>query len=110
MHLHLFNVLVDDVPGDVTGVPDRANCAAGDPALDRARTWSILTLDPATAELRRNGRGETMCSSWAAKLEFLTDAARARAFDRRLADLAPRYFPGRLAHVTRALAGIISRR
>ena len=46
LDLHPFNVLVDD-GGEPTGVIDWANAAAGDPELDRARTWSILTLDPA---------------------------------------------------------------
>ena len=39
-------MLVDDA-GEVTAVIDWTNAAAGDPQLDAARTWSILTLDPA---------------------------------------------------------------
>src|SRR4051794_12852891 len=46
LDLHPFNVLVDD-RGRPTGVIDWANAAAGEPQFDRARTWTLLTLDPA---------------------------------------------------------------
>jgi aminoglycoside phosphotransferase (APT) family kinase protein len=49
LDLHPFNVLVDE-QGDVSGVLDWANVAGGHPDLDRARSWSILTLDPAAVK------------------------------------------------------------
>lgn len=55
LDLHPLNVLVGD-GGAVTGVLDWANAAAGDTVLDRARSWTILTLDPA-ALLRRADPG-----------------------------------------------------
>jgi Ser/Thr protein kinase RdoA (MazF antagonist) len=39
LDLHLFNILTG-TRGEVTGVLDWANAAAGDPDLDRARTWT----------------------------------------------------------------------
>jgi Phosphotransferase enzyme family len=54
LDLHPLNILAG-ASGEVTGVLDWANAAAGDPDLDRARTWTILTLDPA-ARARRGER------------------------------------------------------
>jgi Ser/Thr protein kinase RdoA (MazF antagonist) len=53
LDLHPFNVLVDD-DGRPTGVIDWANAAGGDPVLDGARTWTLLTLDPAAQALEDN--------------------------------------------------------
>jgi hypothetical protein len=105
LDLHPSNVLVDD-DGEPTGVIDWANAAAGDPELDRARTWSLLTLDPAARE--RNGD-----PGWAA----LTDQSPGRAPARPLgigSDLGlqihacgPRgatYIGGAGAHPTRGAA------
>jgi len=39
LDLHLFNILTG-TRGEVTGVLDWANAAAGDPDLDRAGTWT----------------------------------------------------------------------
>jgi hypothetical protein len=41
LDLHPLNVLIDET-GDVSGVLDWANTAAGPAVLDRARSWSIL--------------------------------------------------------------------
>jgi len=41
LDLHPLNILVSGT--EVTGVLDWANAAAGDPVLDRARSWAILT-------------------------------------------------------------------
>jgi aminoglycoside phosphotransferase (APT) family kinase protein len=43
---HPLNVLVHD--GQVSGVIDWTNAAAGDPRLDAARTWAILDCAPIT--------------------------------------------------------------
>ncbi len=50
LDLHPYNVIVGD-DGEPAAVIDWTNAAAGDPLLDRARTWSILTLDPAALML-----------------------------------------------------------
>jgi hypothetical protein len=100
LDLHPFNVLVDD-NGDPTAVIDWANAAAGDPELDRARTWSVLTLDPAARELSRNPGWATLCDHWleAARLHDLSAAARTWACDFMLEDLAARRSPEELAHI-----------
>jgi len=67
LDLHPFNILTG-AGGEVTGVLDWANAAAGDPDLDRARTWAILTLDPAA----RARRGEP---GWAALLDGWAESA-----------------------------------
>ena len=78
---------------------------AGDPVLDRARTWAILSLDPMA-------RAAHTLPGWAALVEgwsetgWLADipaAARAWACRFMLADLANRYSPAELAHVRRTL-------
>ena len=92
LDLHPFNVLVDD-DGAPTAVIDWANAAAGDPELDRARTWSLLTLDPAARELAGDPGWATLTDHWlrAGRLHALPAAARmwARRFMR--ADLAARH-------------------
>ena len=51
LHLdwHPYNVLVD-ADGQISGVIDWDNSRSGEPGLDLARTWAILTADPALAE------------------------------------------------------------
>lgn len=104
LDLHPFNVLVDD-EGVVTGVIDWSNAASGEPMLDRARSWSILTLDPA-ARARRSAPGWlALTEAWihAADLMNLPPRARAWACEFMLRDLARRY-PGRgLDYLKRAL-------
>jgi Ser/Thr protein kinase RdoA (MazF antagonist) len=99
LDLHPFNVLVDD-DGEVTAVIDWTNAAAGDPQLDAARTWSILTLDPAA--LARRDRGWTaLTEAWleAGRLREVAPAARAWACRFMLEDLAERHEPADLQHV-----------
>jgi Phosphotransferase enzyme family len=105
LDLHPLNLLVSDDGSVVTGVLDWANTAAGDPVLDRARTWAILSLDPMA-------RGAQALPGWAAlvegwsetgRLDELPAAARAWACRFMLADLAGRYPPAELAHVRRML-------
>ena len=104
LDLHPFNVLVDDT-GDPTGVIDWANAAAGDPELDRARTWSVLTLDPAARELSGAPGWAALTDHWlqAGRLHVLSDAARRWACRFMLDDLAARYAPAELAHVREAM-------
>jgi Ser/Thr protein kinase RdoA (MazF antagonist) len=100
LDLHPFNVLVDD-NGDPTAVIDWANAAAGDPELDRARTWSVLTLDPAARELAAEPGWATLRDNWlrAAGMHDLLAAARTWACRFMLDDLAARHTPEELAHI-----------
>lgn len=105
LDLHPFNVLVDDA-GTVTGVVDWANAAAGEPILERARSWSILTLDPAAQARESNPAWATLSSAWIseASLTSLPASARAWACEFMLDDLAKRYPGHALRHVAHALA------
>jgi Ser/Thr protein kinase RdoA (MazF antagonist) len=104
LDLHPLNLLVDDA-GALTGVLDWANTAAGDPVLDRARTWAIMSLDPAAQAARTWPGWAEFASGWfeAGRLDELPAAARAWACRFMLADLARRYSPAELAHVQRTL-------
>jgi Ser/Thr protein kinase RdoA (MazF antagonist) len=104
LDLHPLNVLVDD-DGAVTGVLDWANTAAGDPVLDRARTWAIMALDPAARAAQTWPGWAEFAEGWfeAGRLDDLPAAARAWACRFMLADLARRYSPAELAHVQRTL-------
>ena len=116
LDLHFLNVLVGD-DDRVTGVLDWANTAAGDPALDRARTWTILRHDPAV----RSGLAEpgnaglaALVDGWVeeAGLDALPETepvAVAWACRFMVRDLAGRYRPDELAHVARLLAGLVRR-
>ena len=107
LDLHPFNVLVDD-GGRVTAVLDWANAARGPADLDRARTLSILTLDPASRQRREDPRWVALNRGWidAADLTQVPVADRAWAYRYMLADLAHRYPAAQLTHVHAALAGI----
>jgi len=100
LDLHPLNVLVDE-GGDVTGVIDWANAAAGPSVLDRARTWSILTLDPAVIRRRGDPAVDALIQGWcsAAEFEDLPAGARAWACRVMLRDLASRYPARQLDHV-----------
>lgn len=102
LDLHPYNVLVDDA-GEVTGVIDWANAASGDPELDAARTWSILTLDPAALALRAEPGWTALTDAWLEDLPDISAAARAWACRFMLEDLAERHDPAALAHVREAL-------
>ncbi len=104
LDLHPFNVLVDD-DGEPTGVIDWANAAAGDPELDRARTWSILTLDPAARDLQRDPGWAALTDHWlqAGRLDALSPAARSWACSFMLTDLGARHGPAELAHIRHAM-------
>ena len=104
MDLHPFNVLVAD-DGAVTGVLDWANAAAGDTVLDRARSWAILTLDPAACARLAEPGWTQLTHGWteAADLAGVPAAARAWACQFLLTDLASRYPPEALRHAATAL-------
>jgi hypothetical protein len=107
LDLHPFNVVVDD-DGEPTGVIDWANAAAGDPELDRARTWSLLTLDPSARALVDNQGWVALTERWleAGRLHELSDSARMWACEFMLADLAGRHADAQLAHIRRAVSGL----
>jgi len=104
LDLHPFNVLVDD-DGEPTGVIDWANAAAGDPELDRARTWSLLTLDPAARERNGDPGWAALTDQWrqAGRLHVLSASARIWACRFMLADLAARHTAAELEHIRRAV-------
>ena len=105
LDLHPLNVLVDS-SGAVSGVIDWANVATGPPVLDRARTWSILTLDPATLRLRTDPRFAALLEGWAgvAGWEDLPPWSRSWACEYMLDDLATRHPANRLDHLREQLA------
>ena len=107
LDLHPFNVLVGD-DGEPTGVIDWANAAGGDPELDRARTWSLLTLDPAARPLREKPGWVSLTDHWleAGRLHAVSASARRWACAFMLADLATRHTTAELAPVRRAMGGL----
>ena len=104
LDLHPFNVLVND-DGEPTGVIDWANAAAGDPELDRARTWSLLTLDPAARELDNHPGWAALTDHWlqAGRMHALSASARIWACRFMLTDLAARHTRAELAHIRHAM-------
>jgi hypothetical protein len=104
LDLHPLNILAD-ASGDVTGVLDWANAAAGDPDLDRARTWTILTLDPAARARRGEPGWAALCQGWiqSGRLHDIPAAHRAWACAFMLSDLAGRYTAHEMQHITDAL-------
>ena len=104
LDLHPFNVLVDD-DGEPTAVIDWANAAGGDPELDRARTWSLLRLDPAARALDDNPGWVALTDHWlkAGRMHDLSASARMWACEFMLADLAARHTDAELAHVRHAM-------
>jgi hypothetical protein len=104
LDLHPFNVLVDD-DGEPTGVIDWANAAGGDPELDRARTWSLLTLDPSARELNGEPGWAALTDHWleAGRMHDLSAPARIWACRFMLADLAARHSSAELAHIRDAM-------
>jgi Ser/Thr protein kinase RdoA (MazF antagonist) len=102
LDLHPYNVLVDDA-GEVTAVIDWTNAAAGDPQLDAARTWSILTLDPAALDRRADPGWMALTDAWLDGLPEIPAPARAWACRFMLADLGKRLDPATLAPVREAL-------
>ncbi|HWT24625.1 MAG TPA: phosphotransferase, partial [Solirubrobacteraceae bacterium] len=102
LDLHPFNVVVDD-DGRPTGVIDWANAAGGNPELDRARTWSLLTLDPAARKLAEKPGWVALTEHWrqAGRLDALPASAQIWACRFMLRDLADRHTSAELAHIRR---------
>jgi hypothetical protein len=104
LDLHPKNVLVDE-HGEVTAVLDWANAARGPRGLDRARTWSILTLDPATRAFRTHRWWQQLAAGWSDRGGFqrVRPAERVWACEFMLNDLLDRYAPDQLQPVREAL-------
>lgn len=88
---------------------DRTNIAAGLAVLERARTWSILTLDPAAIPLHAEPHFGAMLEGWShtADFEHLPAAARVWACQVMLGVTSTLATPPtRLAHVRRRLADL----
>ena len=104
LDLHPFNVLVDETDS-VSGVVDWANAAAGDPDLDRARSASILALDPRAMERGVDPKWAALTRGWteSADLDDVPHVAMAWACHFMLDDLSSRYDRDQLAGVFQAL-------
>jgi aminoglycoside phosphotransferase (APT) family kinase protein len=104
LDLHPFNVLVDE-DEKVSGVVDWANAATGHPDIDRARTATVLTLDPAALARQADPSWAALVEGWSEAGELTEVPAGAMAWACRfmLNDLAGRYNSGQLAGVYRAL-------
>jgi aminoglycoside phosphotransferase (APT) family kinase protein len=104
LDLHPFNILLDD-DDQLCGVLDWANTAAGPAAFDRARTHTILQLDPQARQLAADASWAALVTGWtdAAQLGHIPAPALAWACRYLLNDLAHRYHPDQLAHVHTAL-------
>jgi hypothetical protein len=104
LDLHPLNILVG-VGGEVTGVLDWANAAAGDPGLDRARTWTLLALDPAARARRGDPGWAALCEAWcdSGRLHDIPAAHRAWACAFMLSDLSGRHTAGELRHIAGVL-------
>ena len=103
LDLYRFNVLID---GDaVCGVLDWTNAAAGHPVVDRARSFSILTLDPAAVARRVDPRWVALTDGWidGGELRNLPAPAMAWACRFMLDDLSKRDDIQQLAAVAAAL-------
>ncbi|HLI01049.1 MAG TPA: phosphotransferase [Acidimicrobiales bacterium] len=103
LDLHPFNILLDD-RDQVSGVVDWANCAAGPPELDRARTATLFHWDPAAVVLKPNPVWAALAEAWAATASFPQIPRRALlwAYRYMLADLSDRYHGDELSELRRA--------
>lgn len=111
LHLdwHPLNLLVEEDAGTIVGIVDWDNARRGHPALDLARTESMLTLDPALRDLPEALRGcvDALRTAWMTGYgpgaHAIDSAARLWAARVMLADLAPRYAhdPAQLDRVRR---------
>ena len=104
LDLHPLNILLDD-DDQVTAVVDWTNSAAGPAAYDRARTASVLTLDPHLVPLLGHPVWDAFLGGWseAAGLGALPPDATAWACRYMLEDLGGRYPQDGLAHVRAVL-------
>uniref|UniRef100_UPI001300A5FE aminoglycoside phosphotransferase family protein n=1 Tax=Desertihabitans aurantiacus TaxID=2282477 RepID=UPI001300A5FE len=107
LDLHPLNVLVGD-DDEVSAVVDWANARAGDPALDVARTWALLTAHPTVAGWRRSAAGAAFLDGWAEAAGFsaLGDDARRWGLEFFLADQAGALTEDELGPARRLLADL----
>lgn len=102
LDLHPWNILLK--ANEVVAVIDWANAASGHPVLDKARTASILTLDPAACARRIDERWRALTDGWLEEIEGDIDYnARAWACRYLLTDLANRYRTCELEPVSQRL-------
>jgi aminoglycoside phosphotransferase (APT) family kinase protein len=103
LDLHHFNVLVDE-GGQVSGIVDWANAAAGHPDLDRARPAAILNWNPAAVARRSKPAWAALVEGWeeAAVISDLPARASQWAYSYMLADLSDRYDADQLWTLHRA--------
>lgn len=109
LDLHPLNILLGD-DDQVTAVVDWTNAAAGPATYDRARTASVLTLDPHLVPLLGHPVWEAFLQGWteAAGLDALPADATVWAGRYMLEDLGGRYPAAALAHVQAVLDGAAS--
>lgn len=95
LHLdyHWLNVLTDGT--EVTAILDWENARRGPAVLDQARTWSLLTIEPALAELTQDERAitDTFAAGWMAGcgIDSIPEWAKTWAAAAMLTNLTPRY-------------------
>jgi Phosphotransferase enzyme family len=104
LDLHPLNILMDE-EDRVTAVLDWANAGAGDPSLDRARTATILYLEPQARAFASDPSWRAFVDGWveAAQLDELPPESISWACNYMLEDLADRYSANELAHVAAAV-------
>ena len=101
LDLHPLNLLLGD-DDEVAAVLDWTNTAAGPPDLDRARTVTVLHLDPQARMLAGAPVWQAFVDGWtrSAGLDDISPGALAWACRYMLDDLATRYAADEYAHVT----------
>ncbi|MEP7762719.1 phosphotransferase [Sanguibacter sp. 25GB23B1] len=110
LDLHPLNILLDE-DDEVTAVLDWTNTASGPPDLDRARTVTVLHLDPHARPLVGAPSWEAFVDGWtrSAGLGDVSPDALAWACRYMLDDLSARHDAAEFAHVAavhaRAVAG-----
>ena len=108
LDLHPFNVLVDE-SGQVSGVIDWANAAAGHPDLDRARSLAILNRDPAAVARRADPAWAALADGWQEAAGQTSPNASLWAHRYMLTDLSGRYDEDQLSGLRRAVDELTTR-
>lgn len=104
LDLHPLNILLGE-DDQVTAVLDWANAAAGPAEYDRARTATILHLDPSARQLRHDRQWRAFVDGWTegAQLDAISAGSIAWACRYMLADLTARHTAQALRPVEEAL-------